>query len=85
MFDDAQLDLLSFASFSHRHWRQIWPTNPLGRVNTEIKHRTNVVGPFPNPAALRRLAAAVLVEQSDEWETGERRYNKPGGGNEICR
>jgi transposase-like protein len=74
MLDEAQHDLLAFASFPQRHWRQIWSTNPLERVNKEIKRRTDVVGVFPNPAALLRLAGAVLVEQHDEWEAGERRY-----------
>jgi putative transposase len=67
MLDDAQHDLLAFAWFPPRHWRQIWSTNPLERVNKEIKRRTDVVGGFPNPAALLRLAGAVLVEQDDEW------------------
>ena len=44
------------------------------RVNKEIKRRTDVVGVFPNPAALLRLAGSVLIEQHDEWEAGERRY-----------
>ena len=74
MLDDARPDLLAFAGFPHRHWRQIWSTNPLERVNKEIKRRTDVVGVFPNPAALLRLAGAVLVEQHDEWEAGDRRY-----------
>ena len=56
------------------HWRQIWSTNPLERVNKEVKRRTDVVGVFPNTAALLRLAGAVLIEQHDEWEAGERRY-----------
>lgn len=74
MLDDARSDLLAFAGFPQRHWRQIWSTNPLERVNKEIKRRTDVVGVFPNPAALLRLAGAVLVEQHDEWEAGDRRY-----------
>lgn len=74
MLDDAKEDLLAFTGFPHRHWRQIWSTNPLERVNKEIKRRTDVVGVFPNPAALLRLAGAVLVEQHDEWEAADRRY-----------
>jgi transposase-like protein len=74
MLTDAQPDLLAFAAFPRRHWRQIWSTNPLERVNKEIKCRTDVVGVFPNSAALLRLAGSVLIEQHDEWEAGERRY-----------
>jgi putative transposase len=74
MLDDAKEDLLAFTGFPLKHWRQIWSTNPLERVNKEIKRRTDVVGVFPNPAALLRLAGAVLVEQHDEWEAGDRRY-----------
>jgi len=74
MLDDARPDLLAFAGFPHRHWRQISSTNPLERVNKEIKRRTEVVGVFANPAALLRLAGAVLGEQHDEWEAGDRRY-----------
>ena len=74
MLIDAQPDLLAFAAFPRRHWRQIWSTNPLERVNKEIKRRTDVVGVFPNPAALLRLAGSVLIEQHDEWDAGERRY-----------
>lgn len=74
MLDDARDDLLAFARFPQRHWRQIWSTNPLERVNKEIKRRTDVVGVFPNPAGLLRLAGSVLIEQHDEWEAGDRRY-----------
>jgi putative transposase len=74
MLDDARDDLLAFTGFPKTHWRQIWSTNCLERVNKEIKRRTDVVGVFPNPAALLRLAGAVLVEQHDEWEASEHRY-----------
>ena len=72
--DEARHDLLAFASLPHRHLRQIWSTNPLERVNKEIKRHTDVVGVFPKPAALLRLAGTVLVAQHDEWEADDRRY-----------
>jgi len=74
MLEAAKDDITAFAAFPQAHWRQIWSTNPLERVNKEIKRRTDVVGVFPNPAALLRLAGAVLVEQHDEWDAGDRRY-----------
>ncbi len=74
MLDEAREDLLAFAEFPPAHWQQIWSTNPLERLNKEIKRRTNVVGVFPNPAALLRLSGHVLIEQHDEWNTADRRY-----------
>jgi putative transposase len=71
---DAAPDLLAFSAFPITHWTKIWPTNPLERVNAEIKRRTNVVGIFPNDASVLRLVTAVLVEQHDEWSVAERRY-----------
>jgi len=74
MLENARTDLLAFAEFPYPHWRQIWSTNPLERLNKEIKRRTDVVGTFPNPAALLRLAGHVLIEQHDEWDGADRRY-----------
>lgn len=74
MLHDARADVLAFKHFPARHWRQIWSTNPLERLNREIKRRTDVVGVFPNTASLLRLTGAVLIEQHDEWEAGDRRY-----------
>ncbi|MHB1329871.1 MAG: IS256 family transposase [Gemmatimonadales bacterium] len=74
MLLDAKADLTAFADFPLPHWRKIWSTNPLERVNREVKRRTDVVGIFPNPAALLRLSSCVLIEAHDEWQDSDRRY-----------
>ncbi|RRR81067.1 IS256 family transposase [Streptomyces sp. RP5T] len=74
MLLDAATDITAFADFPPAHWKKIWSTNPLERLNREIKRRANVVQVFPNPAALDRLAAAVLAELHDEWQVFDRRY-----------
>ena len=78
MLVDAREDLATFASFPPAHWAKIWSTNPLERVNKEIKRRTNVVRIFPDDAAVLRLAGAVLIEAHDEWQMAERRYLSEG-------
>jgi len=74
MLDEAGPDVTAFAVFPEAHWRKIWSTNPLERLNREVKRRTDVVGIFPNARALLRLAGCVLIEAHDEWQSGERRY-----------
>jgi putative transposase len=71
---DAKEDLTAYADFPHAHWRKLWSTNPLERLNREVKRRTDVVGIFPNTDALLRLSACVLIEAHDEWQDSDRRY-----------
>jgi putative transposase len=73
MLDKSEADVLAYMSFPKAHRTQIHSTNPLERLNAEIKRRTDVVGIFPNDAAITRLVGALLLEQSDEWSL-QRRY-----------
>ncbi|MDL2082274.1 IS256 family transposase, partial [Streptomyces sp. GXMU-J15] len=74
MLLDAEEELTAFADFPHQHWKKIQSTNPLERLNREVKRRADVVQVFPNDAAVERLATAVLIELHDEWIAFPRRY-----------
>jgi putative transposase len=72
LMDEAENDVLAFITFPRAHWTQIYSTNPLERLNAEIKRRTNVVGIFRNDASIVRLVGAVMLEQNDEWSLNRR-------------
>jgi len=74
LLEDAAEDILAHKHFPEEHRRQLHSTNPLERLNKEIKRRSNVVGIFPNVRATVRLVGAILLEQDEEWAVAERRY-----------
>lgn len=81
--DAAEHDVLAYMAFERDLHTKIHSTNPLERLNKEIKRRTNVVGIFPNRAAVIRLIGALMLEQNDEWAVS-RRYVSMESLKEIC-
>lgn len=74
LLDEAEHDVLAYMTFPREHRAKIHSTNPIERLNGEIKRRTEVVGIFPNEAAIIRLVGAILLEQNDEWTVQRARY-----------
>jgi len=72
---EAENDILAYMAFPPELWTRIYSTNPLERLNKEVKRRTNVVGVFPDSGSVTRLVGAVLLETSDEWQVGRRYFS----------
>jgi transposase-like protein len=72
----AEGDVLAYMTFPEDHWTRIYSTNPLERLNEEVKRRTNVVGVFPDEASVLRLVGSVLIEVWDDWQVGRRYFSQ---------
>ena len=90
LMDQAEPDVLAYMTFPKEHRTTLHSTNPIERLNGEIKRRTNVVGIFPNEAAITRLIGAILLEQNDDWAVQRARYMTlesitPSGHDDLIR
>ena len=90
LMDQAEPDVLAYMTFPKEHRTKLHSTNPIERLNGEIKRRTNVVGIFPNEAAITRLIGAILLEQNDDWAVQRARYMTlesitPSGHDDLIR
>src|SRR4051794_19447976 len=81
--DESETDVLSYLDFPEQHRSKLHSTNPLERLNKEVKRRADVVGIFPNEASIVRLIGAVLLEQNDEWQL-QHRYMQVEGMAELA-
>jgi putative transposase len=85
LLEGAEEEILAFYDFPCEHWRQIYSTNPLERLNKELKRRSVVVGIFPNRASAVRLIGALLAEQNDEWLVGRRYFSEASMRKVVAR
>jgi putative transposase len=72
ILDDGLSDTLTFMTFPREHWSRVSSTNPIERINREIRRRTRVVGIFPSVASALRLIGMLLLEQTEDWHAGKR-------------
>ncbi len=84
ILEEAAEDLLAYTAFPKKHWRRIWSTNPLERLNREIKRLFNVVSIFPHREAVIRLGGALLTEQHKEWVAGRRYFDEQSMA-QLCK
>ncbi|MEL6186849.1 MAG: transposase, partial [Myxococcota bacterium] len=85
LLEGAEADVLAYFSFPQTHWKQIRSTNPLERLNKELRRRVRVVGIFPTRPSVLRLVGMLLLEQDDEWKVAQRRYFSVNSMKELGR